>query len=141
MFTSTEPKAAETGAIIALRKGLATEEHSGFGEVDRPWHSGGNDAYRATAARYLNVETVAGWEPRDRVLFRFRSAVEAALETPGDDDIVVATHGMSPTVYLSSLIDFDAVGFWRALTFPDAWRLDTDTKKLTHLFEGGLAPT
>ena len=39
VFTSTEPKAQETGAIIALRKALTTEEYHGFNEVERPWVS------------------------------------------------------------------------------------------------------
>ncbi len=111
----------KTGAIIAAHRGLATEEHAGFGEVQRPWHSGDNASYRETAAGYIAGNSIPEWELRNRVRSGFKTAADHALDRSGHGDIVIATHGMSPTIFLAS-------------------KLDLDTNELTHLFTGGIIP-
>jgi hypothetical protein len=79
---------------------------------------------------------------------RFSAAVEEAIAATGPGlDTVVVTHGRAPCLYLESLkpqiLDcgraspFELVPFWRALTFPDAWRLDMGANTLIRVMTAG----
>lgn len=138
IFTSSEVKARETAAVLALRKGVSVVEDAGFGEVDRPavW----DEDYRAAAAGYLAGQQRAGWEPRERVVARFGAAVDRALAGGGEGDLVVVNHGLALSLWLASTVAIDLVGFWRALSFPDAWRLDVESRALERLNLGEAAP-
>ncbi len=65
VYTSPEPKAAETATVIALRLGLQVQTDARLSEVDRPpvW----DDDYRAMVLRYLETTQQPGWEPADAV--------------------------------------------------------------------------
>ena len=139
VWSSSEPKASQTAAIIAMRRGLQTAVDDGFGEVDRPTTWDGD--YRALAAAYLAGAAHPGWEPRGQVMRRFADAVErATAAAAGDGDLVVVNHGMAMSLYLELVARIDIVPFWQALTFPDAWRVDVETGELAHLYSGAPAP-
>ncbi|MFN0094473.1 MAG: histidine phosphatase family protein [Dehalococcoidia bacterium] len=137
VFSSEEPKARQTAEVIALRLGLEVVVDGRFGEVDRPtlW----DEDYRATAARYLATGEGDGWEPREAVVRRFGAAIAEALEG-ATGDLVIVDHGLALSLYLASVAAIDIVPFWRALTFPDAWRWDPETGSLARVFEAGHAP-
>ncbi|MGI8927518.1 MAG: histidine phosphatase family protein [Tepidiformaceae bacterium] len=149
VISSGQPKVDETAAIIALRGSLTTKVDGRMREVDQPdaWYEGD---YRTLAACYLAGDEPAGWEPRDAVAARFSAAAAAALAQPGEGDAVIVNHGLALSLYLATLAPtvrsadglaaFDLVPFWRALTFPDAWRLDPATGTLERVFHAGLAP-
>ncbi len=140
IVTSDERKAAETATVIAMRRGRDVVHDERLREVDRPqtW----DDDYRSLVLRYLGGEARAGWEPQGSVIARFGAAIEEADmrlgELPGD--LVVSNHGMALSLWLASVADIDLVPFWRALTFPDAWRWDPATGEVRRLFEKGLPP-
>jgi broad specificity phosphatase PhoE len=136
--SSAETKAEQTAAIIAMRRGLRVETDEDLGEVDRPdaWV----EDHRSLAAAYLSGQEHPGWEPRRQVMRRFADAVERAMASPGDGDVVVVNHGMALSLYLELVARIDIVPFWRALTFPDAWRVDLETGELGHLYSGAPAP-
>jgi broad specificity phosphatase PhoE len=138
IWSSTEKKAQQTAAIIAMRRSLRLEMDEGFGEVDRPadWA----EDHRALAAAYLRGEQHPGWEPRERVMHRFADAVERALAEPGEGAVVVVNHGMALSLYLELVARIDIVPFWQALTFPDAWRVDLETGELARVYSGAPAP-
>lgn len=138
IWSSSEKKAEQTAAIIAMRRGLRVEVDEGFGEVDRPTTWDGD--YRAQAAAYLAGAAHPGWEPRERVMRRFADAVERATTSPGEGDVVIVNHGMALSLYLELVARVDIVPFWQALTFPDAWRVDVETGELAHLYSGAPAP-
>ena len=50
-----------------------------------------------------------------------------------------SNHGMALSLYAASVADIDLPEFWAQLTFPDAWRLDFETKSLERLYLGGQA--
>ena len=138
VWSSGEKKAEQTAAIIAMRRGLRVEVDEGFGEVDRPpeWA----EDHRTLAAAYLAGTERAGWEPRERVMHRFAEAVERARAGAGEGDVVIVNHGMALSLYLELVARIDIVPFWKALTFPDTWRVDVETGELTRLYSGAPAP-
>jgi broad specificity phosphatase PhoE len=148
IYASGERKSLETAQVIAPRKGCDVVVDDGFAEVDRPatWD---ND-YRALAAAYVGGAAHPAWEPAATVHDRFGRAARRARGAHADADVVVVNHGMALTLYLAAFDPvvvargearaFDAVAFWRALTFPDAWRLDTASNTVTRVFDAGLPP-
>ncbi len=136
--TSSEKKAEQTAAIIAMRRALVTVVDEGFGEVDRPttW----DDDYRVLAAGYLAGADHPGSEPREAVRRRFASAIDRALNGQATGDIVVVNHGLALSLYLASVASIDLVAFWLSLTFPNAWRMDLETGELARLYSGAPAP-
>ena len=138
IYTSPEPKAAETATVVALRLGLRVVTDARFAEVDRP--PVGDEDYRAMVLRYLNNSAEPGWEPVAAVRIRFAAGVAGALAAHPSGDIIVANHGMALSIYVASVMDIDLPEFWRELTFPDAWRIDLETRAMERLYRGGLAP-
>lgn len=138
IYSSAERKAKETADVLALRLGRDTAMDAGFGETDRPdvW----NEDYRALVVRYLGGESIPGWEPRASVVSRFTAACDRAIAAANGADVVVVNHGQALSLYLDSVVSIDLVPFWRALTLPDAWALDLETKTLTHVHVAGLPP-
>ena len=139
IYTSPERKALETAAVVALRRGLEVVTDPGLREVDRPatW----DDDYREAAARYLADGGRDGWEPAAAVRVRVAAAVERARARHPQGDLVVVGHGLALSLFLAGAAAVDLVAFWRALTFPDAWRLDPALPStLTRIHERGLPP-
>jgi broad specificity phosphatase PhoE len=147
VISSGQPKADDTAAVIASRRGLLVEPDARVAEVDQgdAWYEGD---YRARAEAYLAGEATPGWEPRQAVAARFGAAIEALLDRHGDGDALVVNHGLALSLYLDSRSPavqtdrssepLDLVPFWKSLTFPDAWRLDLEENTLTRLFFGGI---
>ena len=137
IYTSPEPKAAETAAVIALRLGLQVISDARLSEVDRPptW----DEDYRSMVLRYLENGEQPGWEPANSVRARFSAAVDEALAANPAGDVIVSNHGMALSLYADSVADINLPEFWAQLTFPDAWRLDLETRSLERLYLGGQA--
>ncbi len=133
-YHSDAPKAAETALVIAMRRGLRTVQDARLAEVDQS-ASGWLEEYEAAAARYLETGDSPGWEPRESVVVRIGAAVDAAVAAnPGRGDVILVGHGLAPTLWLQSRKPFDDIAaFWRALTLPDAWRLDLETGELVRV--------
>lgn len=133
IWSSDERKAKETADVIGLRLGLQVSTDGRFAEVDRPpvW----DRDYREVAAGYLSGRDEPGWEGRSAVVARFSEAIQSVAEA--SEQPVVVSHGLALTLWLSSLTKLDAESWWRDLTLPDAWLLDTTTRELSHLWMGG----
>lgn len=132
---SDQPKAAQTAAVIAMRRGLELRRDERLAEVDQG-ATGWLDDYEAVAERYLRTGEAPGWEPHDAVITRFEAAVVAATATSPEGDIVLVTHGLAPSLWLHSRSPRDDLaGFWRGLTLPDAWRLDLESGEATRVLE------
>ena len=131
VYSSEERKAMDTASAIARRwaAGVRTDER--LGEVRRPYTDGD---YRAVAADYLRNGNDE-WEPREAVIARFSSAIDAARVT--GDECVVVSHGLAMSLYVASVVEIDVVAFWTSLTFPDAWLLDASSVVLRRAFESG----
>lgn len=137
VYTSDEPKASETAAIIAMRLGLQVAQDARLREVDRPeeWL----DDHRAAVRDYLRSGHRPGWEPPEAAGRRFAATVDQAREALPTGDLVLVNHGMALTLYAARYATLDIVAFWEGLRFPDAWALDLESAALERLFPGGLA--
>ncbi|MBE0611588.1 MAG: histidine phosphatase family protein [Dehalococcoidia bacterium] len=142
VFTSHHPKVKQTAGVLALRRGLVVVEDERLREVEQG--PGWIDDYRAAAASYLrdgSVGETADWELRERVVERFAAGVDAAIAANSRwaGDVVIVNHGLAMSLWLASRSNIDLEPFWKALTFPDAWRLEMGTGELRHLWMGGRA--
>lgn len=108
--SSTELKARQTAGEAAT--------DARFDEVGRvePWEGD----YRELRLAYVNGVDHPGWEPRSSVAGRFDEGLRWHLERAGGRPLVVVTHGMAMTVWLTAHAGLDTPGaFWSGLGFPD----------------------
>jgi len=71
---------------------------------------------------------------RDAVVARFSEGVAEAQR--GGGDVVVVDHGMALTLWVASVARIELAAWWRALTVPEAWRVDPPTGESELLFRG-----
>lgn len=121
LMASTEVKAVET-----LAGAGEVRQDARFDEVGRVEPFGGE--FRRLRREYVGGVEHAGWEPHARVVERFDAAVRAY----GDGrPLVVATHGMALTLWLTARIGLDDPGaFWADLRFPDVLRVDVAARRV-----------
>ncbi|MEO6398837.1 MAG: histidine phosphatase family protein [Tepidiformaceae bacterium] len=138
IWSSPEPKAAETASIVALRRGFRVVTDARLSEVDRPatWE----DDYRATVKRYLTNGGEPGWEPPEAVQARCTAAVDDALNRPWEGEVVISSHGIALSLYAASVATVRLPQFWDQLTFPDAWRVEMGERSIERIYFGGLPP-
>ena len=117
---SAEPKAWQTLEAA----GPVHDRDARFNEVSRvgePW----DGEFRELRHAYVTGTDHDGWEPRDEVAQRFDAGVAEQLATAGAAPLVVASHGMAMTLWLTARIGLaDAGAFWADLRFPDAHEVD-----------------
>lgn len=107
VLSSPELKALATAAPIAELSGVKVEVDERLREVERPVARDLAE-HRELVRRYLDGETLDGWEPAADALERFRAAVAGI-------DGVVVTHGTVIALFLGW--DFER---WKRLRMPEA---------------------
>ena len=125
--SSAEPKAWQT-----LEPAGPVERDARFNEISRtePWQGD----FRQRRRAYVEGVDHRDWEPRTRVAERFDDAITEHLGIAHDRPLIVATHGMAMTVWLTARIGLpDPGAFWAGLRFPDAHRVDLATGTITRL--------
>jgi broad specificity phosphatase PhoE len=126
LVSSAEPKAYQT----VVPAGVVVRDER-FNEVRRegePWE--GN--YRELRRAYVEGADHPGWEARAAVAARFDSGINDHLTS--DRPLVVASHGMAMTVWLTERIGLPDPGeFWAGLRFPDAHGVDLERRAITRL--------
>ncbi|MGE5830021.1 MAG: histidine phosphatase family protein [Micromonosporaceae bacterium] len=119
LVASDEPKAYQTleGAGPVVRDAR-------FGEVRRtgePW----DGPFRELRRAYVEGTAHRGWEPHASVVARFDAAISEHGGAAGGRALVVASHGMAMTVWLTARFGLPQPGrFWSELRFPDAYAVD-----------------
>jgi broad specificity phosphatase PhoE len=127
LLASDEPKAWQTLALSGER-GVTRDRR--LGEVRRPERF--SDDFRVGRRRYVSGEALPGWEPQRAVADRFAAAVADAVRTAGPRDVVLASHGMAMTIWLTGTVGLpDPAAFWAGLRFPDLFRVDLATGEVT----------
>jgi broad specificity phosphatase PhoE len=118
LAASAEPKAWQT-----LAPAGEARRDPRFNEVSRvePWEG----EFRRLRREYVDGTDHLEWEPRATVAHRFDTAVAEHLDAADGRPLIIATHGMAMTVWLTARIGLpDPGAFWADLRFPDAHRVD-----------------
>ncbi len=122
VVTSLEPKAAETGKLIARQLGIPLQEASGLHEqaraaFDRPLTEA---AFNALVKRVLAEPdwTGFGLETGRAALSRFEAALFAVLKESPAGSLAVVTHGTVMALFVSKYNPIDVGEFWGRLRMP-----------------------
>jgi len=127
VYTSCEPKAVETGGVVAAALGLEVHQLRQLGEHDRA-----NVRFLTTKGFELSVKrclahpdkNVFGGETADEALERFSIGVDRVLETEECARPLVVTHGTVMSLYLARLSGVDPWEIWQSLSMPSYVDLD-----------------
>lgn len=121
IVTSDEPKAAETGRIVAgiLRVPCATmpdlHEQERTGE---PFTTAEEFERKMKAFFAAPSALIYGNETADAAGARFSGAVGAILRAYPDQDVVVVAHGTVITLFVAQHNRIEPFGFWKQLKLP-----------------------
>ncbi len=121
IITSDEPKAVETGEIVARELGVAwctavnIHEHRRESRVILSQE----EFFDKIAALFENPERcVFGLETAQQALNRFSDAVQSIMAGYPDQNVAIVTHGTVMSLYNGALTGVDAYQFWRRLGLP-----------------------
>ena len=121
VITSDEPKAVETGEILARELGVSRCTAANIHEHRR--ESGvilsQKEFLDKIAALFENPERcVFGLESAQQALNRFSDAVDSIMAGYPDLNVTIVTHGTVMSLYYGALTGNDAYQFWRRLGLP-----------------------
>lgn len=124
-------------------KAWQTLDPDGSGDVRRDRRLGEihrteafSDDFRLARRRYVSGSPVAGWEQHADVARRFDAAVRDATAQAAGRDLVIASHGMAMTVWLSHAVSLADPGeFWQDMQqrFPDLLAVDLRARGVRRL--------
>jgi broad specificity phosphatase PhoE len=121
LVSSVEPKAAETGEIVAGLLNLPCRSIPGLHENDRTGLPYLDDArYEAMFRRFFACtnEQVVGNETAHQAAGRFARAVDALLAVHPTETLGVVAHGTVISLYLQRIAGVDPFPLWRRLGLP-----------------------
>jgi broad specificity phosphatase PhoE len=122
VVASLEPKAMETGQIVARRLGIPFETAPNLHEHDRlnVGFLGTREEFQAKVTRLLEdpVSLVFGNETGDQAHQRYASAIARVLERFPAGNLVVVSHGTVMSLYVSCAAGIQPVPFWKRLDLP-----------------------
>jgi broad specificity phosphatase PhoE len=121
LISSTEPKARQTlepaGDVITDARVCEVQRDEAY-----------SDDYRSARQAYVTGPDHPGWEARAAVTARFGSAVRHWSARAGSRPLVIASHGMALTLWMSAALAIaDPAHFWAGLRFPDVLEVDPAT--------------
>ncbi|WP_433009331.1 histidine phosphatase family protein [Kribbella sp. CA-294648] len=132
VVASSEPKAVATVAPA----GRVMQDQR-FDEVSRV--EAYDDDFRTQRRAYVEGADHADWEAREDVVRRFEAGVAEHVAAAGGRPVVIGSHGMAMTLWLTATVGLDDPGaFWAALQFPDAHVVDLSAGTVVRL--DGLSP-
>lgn len=129
---SPEPKALETGEIIAGRLRLTVTSDAGFAEHHRPdLPFGTREDFEARMAAFFAdpTEPLFGGESGQAARARF---AETLIRNP-PRPLLVATHGTILSLYLAPILRLDPFELWKGLRLPEAFVLDGEGRLLERI--------
>jgi broad specificity phosphatase PhoE len=130
VVSSEEPKATETGQIVAEVLGLSFETAPGLHEHERGVVEslGSREEFQAQVAAFFKHphELVLGYETADEAHARFAAAVAAVLErhltgnpsSSSGQSLAIVSHGTVITLFIARANRLDPVPFWKSLGLP-----------------------
>ena len=121
IITSREPKAAETGRIVAASLAVPVREADDLHEHDRSNEPYGAPAQFEAAVRNLFAhpsELVYGLETADQAERRFSRAVQSVLDQNPAGSIAVVAHGTVIALFVARAAGWPPFDLWRRLGLP-----------------------
>lgn len=128
IFASLEPKASETGEIIAADLNLPFRTSPNLHEHVRPATADFNQtAFEAdVAALFARPDAlVFGSETADQAHERFRTAVMGILEENVGQSLAIVAHGTVISLFVSRACGVEPFPLWKSLGLPSYVVLDT----------------
>jgi broad specificity phosphatase PhoE len=128
VFASREPKATETGRLLADALGLPFEVREGLHEHERerePFAPADEFGSRMRRLFERPNERVYGDESAQQALTRFSRAVDAAVAETPDQDLAIVAHGTVISLFSASRAAVDGFGLWQRLGLPSYVVLDS----------------
>lgn len=122
ILTSDEPKAIETGQIVAKQLALPRHIRQDLHEQERvtaPFYPTVEE-FQAAVEHFFDSpdQLVFGEETADEASSRFARAVTDVLAQHPQQTVVIVTHGTVLSLFVSRLFGLDPYPFWEHLTLP-----------------------
>lgn len=121
IVTSIEPKAVETGQLIAAGLGITAQTHQGLHEHERRTvpHLRTSDFLSLMAQVFRRKdELVLGEETANAALQRFTAAMESVCAKHPQGNLIVVAHGTVIALFLESISQEDGYRIWREMGLP-----------------------
>ncbi len=122
ILASTEPKAAETGKLVANVLELPFSTAAGLQEHNRTgvdWFAA-RDEYEVAIARFFEQpeSLVFGLETADQVYQRFASGLALLIERHAGQNLAVVSHGTVIALFVSRAMGQPPFPLWKRLATP-----------------------
>jgi broad specificity phosphatase PhoE len=136
LFSSVEPKAHETAALLADALSLPLETRDGLRE-----HNRSNVPHMRTSDFISSVELffrkrsdrVLGLESAAECLQRFEQAVNGVLDSSGEQSTAIVAHGTVISLYLADRSQTSAFEIWRQMKLPSFAVVDADHDQVVEI--------
>jgi len=121
VVASLEPKAIETGRLVAKQVNIPFETAAGLHEHERTGATFTTpERFQAQVAAFFQEpdQLVFGSETADHARRRFYKAVTTVLAAHPLDTVAIVAHGTVITLFVSQVASMDPFPFWRRLGLP-----------------------
>jgi broad specificity phosphatase PhoE len=121
IITSEQPKARQTGQLLADALQVPIETAPGLQEHDRsnvPHMRSGEFISHMELFFRRPSDRVLGKESADEALKRFESAIESVLHEHPEQDLAIVSHGTVLALYIASHTGQRPFELWRAMGLP-----------------------
>lgn len=138
IFSSREPKAAETAQIVAEQLGLSFQLVDDLHEHDRRDVRWAEREPFEVAVRQFFAEPdklVMGHETADEAHARFTRAVNLLVERHPTERLAIVAHGTVITLLVARLMNIEPFAFWQRLGLPAIVALEWPGPKLLAVVE------
>ena len=136
VVASLEPKATETGTIIAERLGLPFATAEGLHEHDRRAAGFLGRAEFAARMRDLFAQpdaVVFGSESASAALTRFATVVDRVVNEDASGDIVIVGHGTVISLFVAKRAEVDPTNLWSTLGLPSYISLELPSHRIIEI--------
>ena len=134
LYSSTEPKATQTAALVASQLHIPWQTHPGLHEHERSQVGFSSPAqFQANMRLFFEhpTQTVFGGESADQAYQRFSTALQVLLDADSPhaqnlmaQNLVVVAHGTVISLYVARRCGLEAYPLWEQLGLPAFIRLD-----------------
>jgi broad specificity phosphatase PhoE len=143
VITSTEPKAIETGHIVATLLGLEINKEAGLHEHEREHVKVETlEIFHRRVEEFFSspTELVFGSETADQAHERFSVALTNLLQSYSESTVVV-THGTVLSLFVGRKTGMAPLSLWRRLGLPSYVVLDRSSLQIIEIVDEITAPT